>query len=109
MVFLPNFDRVGLAAFWATMRKYNISANLVRTIEQPYDKATREVQINGSMGEWFRTTVVEMQGCLPLPTLFNMFFERIMSNTLLISMLPVILLFVMMCLSFFMFKMCLRL
>ena len=39
------------------MRKYNISANLVRTIEQLYDKATSAVQINGSIGEWFRTTV----------------------------------------------------
>ena len=35
----------------ATMRKYNISANLVRTIEQLYDKATSAVQMNGSIGE----------------------------------------------------------
>ena len=39
------------------MRKYNISENLVRTIEQLYDKATSAVQMNGSLGEWFRTTV----------------------------------------------------
>ena len=39
------------------MRKYNISANLVRTIEQLYDKATSAVQVNGSIEEWFRTTV----------------------------------------------------
>ena len=45
------------AALWATMRKYNISTNLVRTIEQLYDKATSAVQMNGSIGEWFRTTV----------------------------------------------------
>ena len=38
------------------MLKYNISANL-RTIEQLYDKATRAVHMNGSMEEWFRTTV----------------------------------------------------
>ena len=31
--------------------------NLVRTIEQLYDKATSAVQMNGSVGEWFRTTV----------------------------------------------------
>ena len=30
------------------MRKYNISANLDRTIEQLYDKATSAVQMNGS-------------------------------------------------------------
>ena len=48
--FKKAFDRVWHAALWATMRKYNINANLVRTIEQLYDKATSAVQINGSIG-----------------------------------------------------------
>ena len=64
------------------MRKYNISANVVRTIEQLYDKATSAVQMNGSTGEWFRTTVGVRQGCLLSPTLFNIFLERIMSDAL---------------------------
>ena len=68
------------------MQKYNISANLVRTIEQLYeqlyDKATSAVQMNGSIGEWFRTTVRVRQGCLLSPTLFNIFLERIMSDAL---------------------------
>ena len=64
------------------MRKYNISANLVRTIEQLYDKATSAVQMNGSTGEWFRTTVGVRQGCLLSPTLLNIFLERIMSDAL---------------------------
>ena len=80
--FKKAFDRVWHAALWATMRKYNISANLVRTIEQLYDKATSAVQINGSIGEWFRTTVGVRQGCLLSPTLFNIFLERIMSDAL---------------------------
>ena len=65
-----------------TMRKYNISANLVCTIEQLYDKATSTVQMNGSIGEWLRTTVGVRQGCLLSPTLFNIFLERIMSDAL---------------------------
>ena len=64
------------------MRKYNISANLVRTIEQLNDKATSAVQMNCSIGEWFRTTVGVRQGCLLSPTLFNIFLERIMSDAL---------------------------
>ena len=63
------------------MRKYNISANLVRTIEQLYDKATSAVGMNGSIGEWFRTTVGVRQGCLS-STLFNIFLERIMSDAM---------------------------
>ena len=70
------------SALWATMWKYSISANLVRTIEQLYDKATSAVQMNGSIGEWFRTTVGVRQGCLLSPTLFNIFLERIISDAL---------------------------
>ena len=55
--FKTAFDRVWHAAIWATMRKYNINANLVCTTEQLYDKATRAFQINGSTRKWFRTTV----------------------------------------------------
>ena len=80
--FKKAFDRVWHAALWATMRKYNISANLVRTIEQLFDKATSAVQMNGSIGEWFRTTVGVRQGCLLSPTLFNIYLERIMSDAL---------------------------
>ena len=64
------------------MRKYNISANLVRTIEQLYDKTTSAVLMNGSSGEWFRTAVGVRQGCLLSPTHFNIFLERIMSDAL---------------------------
>ena len=80
--FKKAFDRVWHAALWATMRKYNISANLVRTIEQLYDKATSAVQMNGSIGDLFRTTVGVRQGCLLSLTLFNIFLERIMSDAL---------------------------
>ena len=79
--FKKAFDRVWHAALWATMKTYNISANLVRTIEQLYDKATSAVQMNGSIGEWFRTDGVR-QGCLLSPTLFNIFLKRIMSDAL---------------------------
>ena len=66
----------------ATTRKENFSANLVRTIEELYDKATSAVQVNGSMGKWFRTKVGVRQGCSLSPTLFNIILERIMSDAL---------------------------
>ena len=80
--FIKAFDRVWHAALWATRPKYNISANLVRTTEQLYDKATSAVQMNGSIGEWFRTTAGVRQGCFLSPTHFNNFLERIMSDAL---------------------------
>ena len=49
--FKKAFTRVWHAALWTTMPKYNISANLVCTIEQLYDKATSAVQMNGSIDQ----------------------------------------------------------
>ena len=45
------------AALWATMKKYNICANLIRVVKHLYDEATSAVLFNGSIGDWFRTTV----------------------------------------------------
>ena len=67
----------GMQPYWPS-----ISANLVCTIGQLYDKATSPVQMNGSIGEWFRTIVGVRQRCLLPPTLFNIFLERIMSDAL---------------------------
>ena len=64
------------------MKKYNISTNLIRVIKNLYDKATKAVLFNSSIGDWFRTTVGVRQGCLLSPTLFNIFLERIMTDAL---------------------------
>ena len=64
------------------MKKYNISANLIRVIKNLFEKATNAVLFNISVGNWFRTTVGVRQGCLLSPTLFNIFLERIMTDVL---------------------------
>ncbi|WP_419584782.1 RNA-directed DNA polymerase, partial [Thiolapillus sp.] len=55
--FKKAFDRVWRAALWATMKKYNISTNLIQVIKNLYNKATSAVLFNSSIGDWFRTTV----------------------------------------------------
>ena len=64
------------------MKKYSISTNLIRVLKHLYDKATSEVLFDSSIGYWFRTTVGVQQGCLLSPTIFNLFLERIMTDTL---------------------------
>ena len=54
--FKKAFDRIWHAALWATMKKYNISTNLIQVIKNLYDKATSAVLFNNSIGDWFRTT-----------------------------------------------------
>ena len=70
------------AALWATMKKYNICASHIQVIKHLCDRATRAVLFFSSMGDWFRTTVGVLQGCLLLPTLFNVLLERIMTDAL---------------------------
>ena len=72
------FERVWHEALWASMRKYNINASIIRAIENLCDKARRAVLFNGSTGECPRTTVGVWQECLLSPTFFNIFLERIM-------------------------------
>ena len=51
--FKKAFDRVWHAALWATMKKYNISTNLIQVIKNLYNKATSAVLFNSGIGDWF--------------------------------------------------------
>ena len=55
--FKEAFHRIWHSALWATMKRYNISTNLLRAIKHLYDKDTSAVLFNDSIGDWFRTTV----------------------------------------------------
>ena len=63
------------------MRKYNINV-IIQAIENLYDRVQGAVLFNGSTEEWFRTIVGNRQGCLLLPTPFNIFLERIICEAL---------------------------
>ena len=64
------------------MRHFNINANLIRMIQNLYDKATSAVYLKNSIDDWFRTTVGVRQGCVLSPTHFNIFLERILTAAL---------------------------
>ena len=49
--FRKAFERVGHAALWATMKKYNISTNLIQVIKNVYDNVTSAVLFNNSTGD----------------------------------------------------------
>ena len=47
--FKKAFDRIWHAALWATIKKYNISTNLIQVIKNLYNKATSAVLFNSSI------------------------------------------------------------
>ena len=49
--FKKALDKLWHAALWATMKKYNISANIIRVIGNPYDKATNAALFNSNIGD----------------------------------------------------------
>ena len=49
--FKKAFDRVWLAALWATMKKNNISTNLIQVIRNLYNKAISAVLFKSSIGD----------------------------------------------------------
>ena len=80
--FKKAFDRVWHKGLWNILRNYNIDENLILIIESLYNKANSAVLINNEIGDFFKTTVGVRQGCLLSPTLFNIFLEKIMQETL---------------------------
>lgn len=53
------------------MRLYNIDGNLIQVIEKLYNKATGAVNLTGSIGDWFKSTLGVRQGCLLSPHCFQ--------------------------------------
>ena len=80
--FKKAFDRVWHNGLWHVLRGFNIQKDLIDTIKALYDHASSAVLLNQQVGEAFKTTVGVRQGCLLSPTLFNLFLERIMQETL---------------------------
>ena len=80
--FKKAFDRVWHDGLWHVMRVFNIETGLVDVIKALYDQATSAILLNNQIGTFFRTTVGVRQGCLLSPTVFNIFLEKIMQETL---------------------------
>ena len=82
MDFKTVFDRIWCVALWPTAKLYNINANLVRIVENLYNRTTSEVYFRGSEGGPIRTTVGANESCLFSLTLFSIFLERTMTDAL---------------------------
>ena len=80
--FKKAFYRVWHNRLWNIIRHFNIDEHLISIIENLYKKASSAVIVNDTRGDLFRTSIGVRQVCLLSPTLFNIFLEKIMQNTL---------------------------
>ena len=64
------------------MRHFNIDENNISIIENLYIKTNIVVLFNNNIWTFFNTSVEVRQGCLLSPTLFNIFIENIIQDTL---------------------------
>jgi exonuclease III len=80
--FKKAFDRVWHEGLWQVMRSYNIEEGLIRVIEALYNDASSAVKLNSCIGDFFKMSIGVRQGCILSPTLFNIFLEKIMQETL---------------------------
>ena len=80
--FQKAFDRVWHEALWKTMLKHNVRTSMISVMKSLYDHAKNAVLIGEKNSSWFRTNVGVRQGCVLSPTLFDIFFKKMMIDTL---------------------------
>ena len=80
--FKKAFNWVWHDGLWHVLRGFSIEKGLIQVIQTIYDLATSAVLLNNQLGEYFQMTIDIKQWCILSPTLFNLFLERIMQETL---------------------------
>ena len=80
--FKKAFDRVWHDGLWHALRCFGIEKGLVQIMKSLYSSASNAVLLNNNLSNYFRTTVGVRQRCLLSPILFNLYWGRIMRETL---------------------------
>ncbi|XP_052242453.1 uncharacterized protein LOC127852538 [Dreissena polymorpha] len=74
---IKDFDRVWHDGLWYVIRRFHIDEGLKQVIQDFYGNASNTVLLSGQQGDFFRTSVGVLQGCLLSLVLLNLFIEKI--------------------------------
>ena len=74
------FDRVDREAMWRVLGMYGINGQLLKAMQNLYEKSEACVRVCREEGEWFEVGVDLRQGCVMSPWLFNLFMDAVMKE-----------------------------
>ena len=69
------YDRVDRDAMWRVLGIYGINGQLLKAVQNLYEKSEVCVRVCREEGEWFEVGVGLRQGCVMSPWLFNLLVD----------------------------------
>ena len=72
------YDSIHREILWRICRHYGLTEKMVRLLQLLYKESKARVRINGELSDPFDIETGVLQGGIPSPTLFNVFFDFIM-------------------------------
>ena len=73
--FEKAFDRVWQKGLWHAMAFFGFPQKIINLLKALYKISQSAVRVNGSLTDWFATSVGVRQGCVISPQLFNILLE----------------------------------
>ena len=80
--FQKALDSVWRLGLWRVMKFLGYDDKIVRLLVSLYEGTISVVRVDGSLSDWFITTIGELHGCILSPMLFNIFLEVVIALTL---------------------------
>ena len=76
------YDSVNRDLLWAICKHYGLADKIIRLLQLLYNDSKARVQINGELSDSFSIETGVLQGGIPSPILFNVFFDYIIRQVL---------------------------
>ena len=74
------YDSVPHEALWCVLKKYGMPPSMLSILRSLHDSMSAEVTVNGQVAPEFEVCNGLRQGCVIVPTLFNLYFALVMEQ-----------------------------
>ena len=77
--FTKAFDTIWREFLWKAMKHFGFNDKIISQVKAIYSKNQSAITVNGSLTEYFSTSIGVLQGCILSPPLFNITLEAMMN------------------------------